>query len=152
MSKGEKKWLRLCQRRARVCAGGGCACVCLSGENKLAQVWPKRFVAISLLVHSTPLLFHSLLLLATPQSTLHSRLDKAKSKGGAKLFLLMHLSPFFPSECVCVRVQKTLPGLVPVKQLVWGGKIGAGLGNQEPRNPEGTLGNSWRAHFERPPA
>jgi len=69
--------------------------VCVRGENKLGQVWPKRFVAISLLVYSTPLC-----------ATLHSipvctKRNRKESKGGAKLFLLMHLSPFSPHFSVC---------------------------------------------------
>lgn len=91
----------------------GPACV---RHNKLAQVWPKRFVAISLLVRRC-------LLLPVPLPTCchpHTNGEKSRSKGATecqkererkrKKFAAYAFITFF---ALPARVQKTLPGLVP---------------------------------------
>lgn len=72
------------------------------------QVWPKRFVAISLLVYSTPL--HSI--------PFYTKQNRKESNGGAKVFLLMHLSPFSPHFSVCESAKNF--AWPSAKQLVWG--------------------------------
>lgn len=82
-------------------------------HNKLAQVWPKRFVAISLLVRRCLLLsLPSLLLSATHVQMARNREAKQRERGERqrKKFAAYAFITFF---ALAARVQKTLPGLVP---------------------------------------
>lgn len=78
-------------------------------HNKLAQVWPKRFVAISLLVRRCLLLLVPLL----PPTYKWREIEKqSKEREGekGKKFAAYAFITFF---ALAARVQKTLPGLVP---------------------------------------
>lgn len=88
----------------------GTACV---RHNKLAQVWPKRFVAISLLVRRCLLLLVPLLPPTYKWREIEKQSSNRKTEREGRKRKKFAAYAFITFFALAARVQKTLPGLVP---------------------------------------